>query len=504
MITEAVYKPSSLPIYQGNPLIEALPDYLTYRTPAIREKLRKEPIKLAGQANRRQCFAWLMSLNKALFIELPRHLQLQEMIDVIIRQGYHHRKPIGAERAKALQAAYERLQSGDATAMANFGHDVQDPLSVSVVGCSGIGKTTAITRILSMYPQVLHHPAYRLGAETLQVTYLKVECPHDGSVKSLCTNIIRELDKITGQDYESAYIKSRSTLETIKSRMIHLMAVHYVGLLVIDEIQNLTVNKKNKNELFNFIVSLANTLAVPILYVGTPKIIEFMTSDLRIGRRFGSIGAIRWNHLSRNAKEWDYLISKLWEFNVFKSPSRVMPEEIEAAFYEYSQGIIDVLIKLFILTQMDALVRNLKGFEVERIRAVYETYFQSVDPMITALRKNDVLALEKYQDIAMVNKDYNNALDAMADELLNATADESTGDIPGETPGPSYQMLFERLGIALTPELEQALNDPGENLDELLGRAMRLHFADDRQEETHPREKQSQTTEVKAAQGNLV
>ena len=93
MITEAVYKPSSLPIYQGNPLIEALPDYLTYRTPAIREKLRKEPIKLAGQANRRQCFAWLMSLNKALFIELPRHLQLQEMIDVIIRQGYHHRKP---------------------------------------------------------------------------------------------------------------------------------------------------------------------------------------------------------------------------------------------------------------------------------------------------------------------------------------------------------------------------------------------------------------------------
>ena len=87
---------------------------------------------------------------------------------------------------------------------------------------------------------------------------------------------------------------------------------------------------------------------------------------------------------------------------------------------------------------------------------------------------------------------------------MNATADESTGDIPGETPGPSYQMLFERLGISLTPELEQALNDPGQNLDELLGRAMRLHFADDRQEETHPREKQSQTTEVKAAQGNLV
>ena len=124
--------------------------------------------------------------------------------------------------------------------------------------------------------------------------------------------------------------------------------------------------------------------------------------------------------------------------------------------------------------------------------------------MITALRKNDILALEKYQDIAMVNKDYNNALDAMADELLNATADESTGDISGETPGPSYQMLFERLGIALTPELEQALNDPGQNLDELLGRAMRLHFADDPQEETHPHEKQSQTTEVKAAQGNLV
>ena len=164
MITEAVYKPSSVPMYKGNPLIEALPDYLSYRTNAIRASLRKEPVKLAGQVNRRQCFAWLMGLNKGLFVDLPRHLQLQEMIDVIIRQGYWHRNPVGSVRAKALQAAYERLQAGDTNGMVNFGSEEQDPLSISVVGCSGMGKTTAITRILSMYPQVLHHPVHRLGA----------------------------------------------------------------------------------------------------------------------------------------------------------------------------------------------------------------------------------------------------------------------------------------------------------------------------------------------------
>ncbi|MEI2614896.1 MAG: ATP-binding protein [Methylotenera sp.] len=59
--------------------------------------------------------------------------------------------------------------------------------SLSLIGCSGSGKSTTLNRILATYPQVIFHEKYNFT----QIVYLKLDCPHDGSLKNLCYHFFR-------------------------------------------------------------------------------------------------------------------------------------------------------------------------------------------------------------------------------------------------------------------------------------------------------------------------
>ena len=467
---EAHYNPSCLRMYRDNALIEALPDYLVYTNRRIIDQLRLEPDKdsLNKVAVRRQRAAWLMSLHSNLFIPLLRHLNLQETIDLMIRQGYRSRNPVrndallrdaylrqreaelkgemskdpededkakkDAETEAELQEAYTRqreaelngemsrdepesddmtkasdepesetaaqtedsaqaqtadAQSEDAAAattagqeeaeskekkdkdkkeklVVNYGGQSRVPLSAALIGCSGIGKTTAVERVLSFYPQVLHHKPstrYNNNMSFDQVVYVKVECPHGGSIKDLCIDIIEKLGELTDNDYLQTFVKRTSTLSSLKIHLAHLIEQHKVGLLVVDEIQNLAGLYKNREEFFNFVVSLANGLGVPILYIGTPAAATFMKKDLRIARRFGSCGSFEWERLKQ--KECQEFMKELWKYNVLTAAPPEIPQDIADCLYYYSQGITDILVKLYILSQIRAMIvsKSTKGQE---------------------------------------------------------------------------------------------------------------------------------------------
>ena len=49
--------------------------------------------------------------------------------------------------------------------------------SLSIIGISGIGKTTAIERLSLMYPQVIKHETYEgQSFNRTQIVWLKIDC----------------------------------------------------------------------------------------------------------------------------------------------------------------------------------------------------------------------------------------------------------------------------------------------------------------------------------------
>lgn len=405
-IHKAHYRPAVITAHKNNPLIETLPDYLEWMPKQVLAKLAKNPVAPSAIASRVQRTAWLNKSPMTAFVPTKRHYALFVTIDLLIRQGYVLRNPLTTERAEYLRNAYARLQAGEKS---TFEDEVHEQLTASLIGTSGMGKTRTVELILSLYPQLIEHSRVQNGGPFLQITYLHIECPHDGSVNALCRSILAEVDRLTGNNYkEKFHITDRTTLETLKSTLVHILAEHYVGIIVIDEIQNLVSSRKNREDFFNFIVSLSNSLNVPMLVVGTPKIYQFLTSNMGTARRFGTRGFIQWKPLARDSREWKTFVTELWRFSMLHQDPESIPEEIEDKLFECSFGIVEILLKLYILTQNRILYLTArkhstteKKLTVEAIDHVFHEYFENMEPILGKLHKGDLKALLELEDIVM-------------------------------------------------------------------------------------------------------
>lgn len=424
---KAEYTPASLDAFRGNPLIEALPNFLDVPPAKIFEWLTQDPEPIANQTSRRQKSEWLTYTALNCFIPGMRHMELFEIVDLMIRQGYLHRSPtIGPSYYEDAQKRFkERLEAQGLRPSA-----YHEPLTTSVVGCSGIGKSSGVLKVLSLYDQVIvHKPPYVLEPLT-QVVYLKVEAP--GTVKGLCGRIIGELGRLVGINYAEQYVKPRATLEALQQRVIYLMGLHRVGILVLDEMQNLVRRYKNRDEIFDFIVYLSNTLDVPILFIGTPKLKQFMCSNLRTARRFGTFGVSIWERFKLGTPEWESFVQALWRYQILRDERLEMSAEVQSAFYRCSQGITDILVKLFIFCQMKAILKCcLKQEKLERItpplvEETFKTEFPHLVPLMDALSTGDEKAIESYEDIAVSDEEFTNKAKKILRQIFKAT--ESMGD----------------------------------------------------------------------------
>ena len=134
----------------------------------------------------------------------------------------------------------------------------------TIIGMSGVGKTSAVTNVLALYPQVIEHIKYKDFTIVLkQAVWLKIDCPHDGSVKGLCMEFFEAIDRAMGTNYFEPHGKRSNTIDIMMIRMAQIARLHCLGVLVIDEIQHLnTATGGGKEKMLNFFVTLVNTIGV--------------------------------------------------------------------------------------------------------------------------------------------------------------------------------------------------------------------------------------------------
>ncbi len=72
------------------------------------------------------------------------------------------------------------------------------------------------------------------------VVYLKIDCSHNASLKEICLNFFRALDRALGENYEKRYGLKKHGIEIMLALMAQIANSYALGLLVIDEIQHLS------------------------------------------------------------------------------------------------------------------------------------------------------------------------------------------------------------------------------------------------------------------------
>lgn len=402
MHINAVYSPQLIARFQGNPLIEALPSLPTEEQ--LLQVLSKRPDFSPEQREwpTSERLNQVMSLGD-FSVPLARHIQLAYTLDSMIRQGYVSRAPRTPAHIQLLQKIYKNQKAGVAFTSSTGAKAAA--LSTSLVGVSGMGKTTTLHRLEHFYPEVIYHPDLHLW----QIPILHVETPHDGaSVKGLANSILRQVDKLIpdANYYELYAMNTRASVETMMNHVARILHLHCVGLLIFDEIQNLENAPKNKQALMTLLVSASNELGVPIVFVGTNKARRVLSLDFRQARRSIGQGLAYWDRLEQSApnedSEWNSFLEVLWKFQWLRSPV-ALNSFLADLMYHHTQGVIDLTIKLFAACQWRAMLDGSEKITAQLIENVAGKELKLIQPMVEALRHNDLKALESYDDIAPIN-----------------------------------------------------------------------------------------------------
>ena len=397
----ANYKLHGLPEYDCNPLIQALPKILD--DDEFIEKVQRYPHNTADDRNlsstlRYHCVERLTaSIPYGYFQPLNRHIELHRTVIIAIMQGYVARniaKPVHAIRASQIHQA---LVQADGNNLGEYLMGDTSAQSITLIGPSGCGKTTALLRVLNLIPKIIFHPDHNF----FQIPYIKVDCPHSGSLKDLCIKIFLYVDKLFGTtDYYTKFGSKSNSEGHMLAQVAAIMNNHGVGALIIDELQYLTAVKKELPErMLNYFVSMVNCLGVPVMRVGTNKAVQLLNKGLKHARR---AGGIFWNLMQKNA-EWEFFCEGLFEAQWTKTPIP-FSSEISNTLFDESQGIADIAIKLHKMVQWRAI--SLGGNEIITSDLIHEVAADGlilVKPMLDAIRSGDPSWMEKYDDISPVD-----------------------------------------------------------------------------------------------------
>lgn len=323
---------------------------------------------------------------KNLYLPTSRVLDLEKKISMLLRTGYIERNPLDKKE-------YELLFSQGV--LYDKSYTYSD--SFSLIGIPGVGKSRAIEKALSYYPKVIIHEA---PISRFQIAWLKIDCAHDSSVRTICLAFFSEIDRLLGTNYVKDYGAKTFSPSAMVLNMRHLARLHAIGILVIDEIQYLLSGRGvSYEQIMNFFVSLTNQVGIPILLVGTMRAKEILQRDFRQARRSCGVGDLVWGNFQQDDKEWNALVKTIWDNQLLEEISELTPNLFEL-IYDRTQGVADILVKLLYLSQMRAIELGLKKIDGGLIKKVSDEDLQMVKPMLKALKSKDPKELIKYNDIA--------------------------------------------------------------------------------------------------------
>jgi AAA domain len=241
----ASYQTPMHPSYADNPLILALPR--AYTPEQVLHCLRLQPPYEDEWRLRPAMERMEILLNAADFFQpLTQHLDLEQRFSRMLRRGYVGRNPLDhgywAHTRQQCKALSEFVPGTTRQAACVQGF--------TLLGISGIGKSRALERILSLYPQVVLHEAFAEKRFTwVQLVWLKLDCPQDGSLKGLCQSFFEEVDAILGTNYYATYaVHGKASTDQMLVFMARVARLHSIGTIVIDELQNLRQANGNMAE----------------------------------------------------------------------------------------------------------------------------------------------------------------------------------------------------------------------------------------------------------------
>lgn len=235
--------------------------------------------------------------------------------------------------------------------------------SFSIIGSSGIGKSSSIFRAIDLISEKevieIRNPYTKI------IPCLIVQCPFDSSTKGLMLEILRKVDQLLGSKYYENAIKTKATTDVLIG-CVSQVALNHIGLLIIDEIQNIC-NSKNGKTLVGSITQLVNNSGISICFVGTPECKNFFYQAMHLARR--TMG-LEYSVLSFDT-EFILFCKIVFQYQYMEERISIT-DKIIGWLYEHSAGNVSIVVALLHDAQEIGILSGYKKLSIELLEMAYK------------------------------------------------------------------------------------------------------------------------------------
>lgn len=250
--------------------------------------------------------------------------------------------------------------------------------SATVIGASGIGKSTCIRKAMDMLGGIIEiEQPYRKI-----IPVLMVSTPFDCNYKGLLCQVLMAIDEALDTNYYEKSQKSTMNAQQILG-MVSQVCHQFVGTLIIDEIQFIVQHKAGQ-QLYRMILQLINT-SCNILLVGTNECLPFFTQDqnaFQMARR--SVG-LQYEALDYG-EEFKNLCGVLFSYQYVKNETS-LTDRLTFWLYEHTGGNPSTLVSLIHDAQEIAILEGTEVLGLDALTKAYNSRLQMlhgyINPGIT-------------------------------------------------------------------------------------------------------------------------
>ncbi len=285
--------------------------------------------------------------------------------------------------------------------------------SFTIIGESGIGKSSAIARAIDL-----------LGGEKLLfcgnqlnkvIPILIAQCPYDCSVKGLILELLRLVDGKLGSTYYQTAIKSRTNTIDMLVGVVATLAAQHIGLLIVDEIQNV-VSSINGQRLMGLLTQLINCSGISIALVGTPESTVFFESAMQLARR--SVG-LYYTQLEYDRFFCDFC-ETVFGYQYVQNKTAIT-QTIMNWLFQHSRGIVSVVVSLIHDAQEIAILEGQETLSIETLELAYRQRLAMLQSYILPKSKKRTPTVPKNEGVTIPDEK-NSEVDVLsvADALQKA------------------------------------------------------------------------------------
>lgn len=183
------------------------------------------------------------------------------------------------------------------------------------------------------------------------------------------------MDLALGSDYYKNALRTRDTVDMLIGNVSQL-ALNHIGVLVIDEIQNVYEHRYG-SDLVAMLTQLINNSGISICMVGTPESVNFFEGKMQLARRSLGLcyGPVPYNKFFRE------FCATMFSYQYVKQKTEIT-DYIMEWLYEHSAGMISVVVFLLHDAQELSIMNGREILDIKALNEAFDKRMQMLHPYI--------------------------------------------------------------------------------------------------------------------------